>query len=97
MIPFDASGAFRPVAEGIELRRLAVRGATATLSAAAVLLALRVVPTVVLARLLTPADFGVVAMVTTFSLLLMSFGRSGFSEALIQSEEMNRFQAHAIC
>src|SRR5439155_11907332 len=93
MIPFDASGAFHPVAGGRELRRLAVRGAAATLSAAALSLALRVVPTVVLARLLTPADFGVVAMVTTFSLLLMSFGTSGFSEAVIQPEEMNRFQA----
>jgi PST family polysaccharide transporter len=93
MIPFDASGAFHPVAEGSELRRLAVRGAAATVSAAALSLALRVVPTVVLARLLTPADFGVVAMVTTFSLLLTSFGTSGFSEAVIQPEEMNRFQA----
>jgi PST family polysaccharide transporter len=93
MIPFDASGAFHPVAEGSELRRLAVRGAAATVSAAALSLALRVVPTVILARLLTPADFGVVAMVTTFSLLLMSFGTSGFCEAVIQPEEMNRFQA----
>ena len=93
MIPFDSSGAFHPVAEGSELRRLAVRGAAATLSGAALSLALRVVPTVVLARLLTPADFGVVTMVTTFSLLLMSFGVSGFSEAVIQPEEMNRFQA----
>src|SRR5216684_5111054 len=90
MIPFDASGAFHPVAEGRELRRFAIRGAAATVSAAALSLALRVVPTVVLARLLTPADFGVVAMVTTFSLLLMSFS---FSEAVIQLEEMNRAQA----
>jgi len=93
MIPFDASGAFHPVGEGSELRRLAIRGAAATLFAAALSLALRVVPTVVLARLLTPADFGVVTMVTTFSLLLMSFGTSGFTEAVIQPEEMNRFQA----
>jgi O-antigen/teichoic acid export membrane protein len=93
MIPFDASGAFRPVAEGSELRRLAVRGAAATISAAALSLVLRVFPTVVLARLLTPADFGVVAMVTTFSLLLVSFGISGFNEAVIQPEKLNRFQA----
>jgi PST family polysaccharide transporter len=57
------------------------------------MLALRVVTTVVLARLLTPADFGVVAMVTTFSLLLMSFGSNGFLEAVIQREEMDRFLA----
>ena len=93
MVPFDSSGAFHPAAEGRELRRLAVRGAAATVSGAAFSLALRVVPTVVLARLLTPADFGVVAMVTTFSLLLMSFGTSGFSEAVIQPEEMDRAQA----
>src|SRR6266404_1449769 len=93
MIPFDSSGAFHPVAEGGELRRLAVRGAAATLSAAALSLGLRVIGTVLLARLLTPTDFGVVAMVTTFSLLLMSFGTSGLSEAVIQREEINESQA----
>jgi PST family polysaccharide transporter len=93
MIPFDSSGAFHPVAEGGELRRLAVRGAAATLSAAALSLGLRVIGTVLLARLLTPTDFGVVAMVTTFSLMLMSFGTSGLSEAIIQREEIDRSQA----
>jgi PST family polysaccharide transporter len=94
VIPFDASGAFRPVAEGEggELRRLAIRGAAATLSTAALSLALRVVGTVILARLLTPSDFGIVTMVNTFSLLLMSFGSNGCSEAVIQPEEINRFQ-----
>jgi len=93
MIPFDAGGAFHPVAKDRELKRLAVRGAAATLSAAALSLPLRVVPTILLARLLMPADFGVVAMVTTFSLLLQSFGTSGFSEAVIQRKEMNRYLA----
>ena len=93
MIPFDPSGAFHPLAEGGELRRLSVRGAAATLSGAALSLGLRVIGTVLLARLLTPTDFGVVAMVTTFSLLLMSFGTSGLSEAVIQREEINESQA----
>lgn len=93
MIPFDASGVFHPIAEGGDLRRLAVRGAAATLSAAALSLGLRVIGTVALARLLTPTDFGVVAMVTTFSLLLMSFGTSGLSEAVIQRGEINKAQA----
>jgi PST family polysaccharide transporter len=43
----------------------------------------------VLARLLTPGDFGVVTMVTTFSLLLLNFGLNGFTEAVIQREELN--------
>jgi O-antigen/teichoic acid export membrane protein len=93
VIPFDASGAFRPTAVSNELRRLAIRGAAATVSAAGVGLAVQVVGTVILARLLTPADFGVVTMVTTFSLLLSSFGFNGFTEAVIQFEEMDHYTA----
>src|SRR5882724_12109364 len=93
MIPFDASGAFHPVAEGGGLRRVAVRSAAAALSAATLSLGLRVVGTVALARLLTPADFGVVTMVTTVSLLLTSFGLNGFTEAVIQFEEMDHYTA----
>jgi PST family polysaccharide transporter len=58
-----------------------------------VTLAIQTVATTVLARLLTPADFGVVAMVTTFSLFLMSFGLNGFTEAVIQCEEIDHFTA----
>jgi O-antigen/teichoic acid export membrane protein len=53
----------------------------------------QVISTVILARLLTPADFGVVAMVTTFSLLLVSFGLNGFTEAVIQSDEIDHYTA----
>lgn len=89
MTPFDASGAFHPVGASGELRRVAVRSAAAALSAATLSLGLRVVGTVVLARLLTPADFGLVTMVTTVSLLLANFGVNGFTEAVIQFEEMD--------
>lgn len=93
MVPFDGSGTFRPVAESSELRRHAVRGAAATISAAALGLGAQVISTVFLARLLTPADFGVVTMVTTFSLLLMGVGTNGFEETVIQRLEIDRFQA----
>ncbi len=89
MIPFDASGAFCPSAGSHDLRRLAVRGAAATISASILSLAAQVVSTVILARLLTPADFGVVTMVTTISLLLSSFGLNGFSEGVIQFEQID--------
>ncbi len=56
-------------------------------------LAIQVVATVVLARLLTPRDFGLVAMVTTFSLLLTNFGINGITEALVQREQIDRTQA----
>jgi PST family polysaccharide transporter len=49
-------------------------------------LAIQLVATVALARLLTPHDFGLVAMVTTFSILLSNFGVNGVTEALIQRE-----------
>jgi len=91
LTPFDQRGAFRPV--GGSLRRLAVRGAAVTVSAQGLALAVQLVATVVLARLLTPADFGIVAMVTTFSLLLVNFGLNGFTEAIIQQKEINHFTA----
>jgi PST family polysaccharide transporter len=93
MIPFDASGSFHPVVQGQELRRFAIRGAAASVSAQGLSLAVAVIGTVVLARLLTPADFGVVTMVTTFSLLLSSFGLNGFTEAIIQLDEMDQYNA----
>jgi PST family polysaccharide transporter len=86
--PFDENGVFRPAEEGGGLRRLAVRGAGVTVFSSGFGLAIQIVATVVLARLLTPADFGVVAMVTTFSLLLMNFGLNGFTEAILQREEL---------
>lgn len=93
MIPFDDSGAFHPRAESDQLRRLAVRGAAASVTASGLALGAQLVSTVILARLLTPADFGVVTMVTTFSLLAASFGLNGFTEAVMQSEEIDHFTA----
>lgn len=89
MRPFDASGAFAGVVLGDQqLRRRAVRGAGVTLFSGGMGLAIQVVSTVILARLLTPADFGVVAMVTTFSLLFANIGFNGLTEAIIQREDI---------
>src|SRR5271156_333539 len=93
MIPFDASGAFHLGKGGHELRRLAVRGAAATVSASAAALVAQVISTLILARMLTPADFGLVTMVTTFSLLLSSFGLAGFTEAVLQTEKITHLLA----
>ena len=93
MNPFDSNGAFRPERKGNTLRRLAVRGAAATVSAAALALGAQVISAVMLARLLTPADFGLLTMATTFSLLLASFGLNGFTEAIIQFQEIDHYTA----
>lgn len=75
------------------MRVLAVRNAGVTISTQWLSLLIQVVATFVLARLLTPADFGVVAMVSTFSLLLVNFGLNGFTEAIIQSEDITHLAA----
>jgi PST family polysaccharide transporter len=51
------------------------------------------IATVVLARLLAPADFGIVTMVGTFSLLVMNFGQNGYSEAVIQRKDIDHYLA----
>ena len=88
MKPFDASGTFHPVAKGDGLRKIAVRGASVTIFSSALSFAIQIAATMVLARLLTPADFGIVTMVTTFSLLLCSFGLNGFTELILQRENL---------
>jgi O-antigen/teichoic acid export membrane protein len=86
--PFNTNGTFHPVEKAEGLRRAAVRGAGVMVFAQGVSFAAQIIATVILARLLTPADFGVVTMVTTFSLLLSSFGLNGFTEVILQREEV---------
>ena len=89
MKPFDDNGKFQRIEVGSGLRRHAVRGAGVTVFAQGLVFASQLISTVVLARLLMPSDFGLVAMVTTFSLVLMSFGQNGYAEAVMQREEMD--------
>jgi PST family polysaccharide transporter len=91
MIPFDHSGNFRPVVQAAELRVLAIRGAGATIFSQGLSFAIHIVSTIILARLLTPADFGLVTMVTTFSLLFVNVGLNGFTEAILQRPQIDRF------
>lgn len=72
-----------------EVRRLAIQGAGVTIFSSGLGVAIQIVSTVVLARMLTPLDFGLVTMVTTFSLLLVNFGPNGFTEAILQAKVLN--------
>ena len=92
MKPFDANGCFAPTVPGggLALRQLAVRSAGLTIFSGIVGLAIQVIATVVLARLLVPRDFGLVTMVTTFSLLLANCGLNGITEAVVQRDQMDR-------
>ena len=67
-----------------------------TLLSGGVGVGIQVVATLVLARLLTPRDFGLIAMVTTFSLLLVNFGLNGLTEAIVQRDEITHDLASAL-
>jgi O-antigen/teichoic acid export membrane protein len=98
MKPFDQTGAFRPAANdgGANLRVFVVRSAGITSLSQVLRVLLQLASTVILARLLVPSDFGVMTMVTTFSLLFMNFGLNGFTEAVIQREDMDHRLASSV-
>jgi PST family polysaccharide transporter len=88
--PFDDNGAFAPSVPrgGQALRRMALRSAGAQIASGGVSLAIQIVGTVALGRLLTPRDFGLVTMATTFSLLVMNATANGFGDAALQVKEI---------
>jgi O-antigen/teichoic acid export membrane protein/glycosyltransferase involved in cell wall biosynthesis len=95
--PFDTNGVFNPTSTGAGgLRQLAVRGAGVTLLSGGVGLGVQIIATAVLARLIAPRDFGLVTMVTTFSLLLVNFGLNGLTEAVVQREVIDHRLASSL-
>jgi O-antigen/teichoic acid export membrane protein len=87
--PFDHAGEFQGCAENVGLARSTVRNAGITIFAQGCVFGIQLLGAIILARILTPADFGLVTMVTTFSLLLASFGLAGLTEAVLQTENIN--------
>ena len=75
-----------------DLRGRALRGASVTLVAQVCSYSIFTVGTIILARLLTPHDFGLVTMALSFSMLLQNFGTNGLIEATIQREEIHHKQ-----
>lgn len=89
MKPFDQRGQFVDSEFSSGLRRATIRGASVTVISAGCSLVIQIVSTMVLARILTPSDFGVVTMVTTFSLLVSNFGYNGFTEGILQKSTLD--------
>jgi O-antigen/teichoic acid export membrane protein len=75
-----------------DLRERAVRGALARVCAQAANLLLRVGSLVILARLLTPKDFGLVGMVTALTGVLNMFRDFGLSAATVQRAKVTEEQ-----
>ncbi len=79
-----------------DLKSRSIRGVMWTLTSQGSLFFLQSVSTMVLARLLTPADFGLVAMVTAISDLATPFADLGLSQATIQRKEISNDQINAL-
>ena len=79
-----------------DLKGRSIRGVTWTLTSQASLFVLQSVSTIVLAHLLTPADFGLVAMVTAISELATPFADLGLSQATIQRKQISNDQVNAL-
>ena len=75
-----------------DLRKRAVSGTLIATSAQATKFALNLISAVVMARLLMPEDFGLVAMVTTVTGFLLVFKDAGLSTATIQKAEITHAQ-----
>ncbi len=73
-----------------DLRGRAIRGGAITVASQFTKLAVTMVSTVVLARLLTPQDFGLVAMVAAVTGVLGLVQDSGLSMATVQKERVTR-------
>src|ERR1035437_1097688 len=79
-----------------DLKGRSVRGGLLTLTSQGAQFLMQTIATVVLARLLVPADFGLVAMVTAITGLGQAFADFGLSEATIQHPEISHDQVSTL-
>jgi O-antigen/teichoic acid export membrane protein len=79
-----------------DLKGRSVRGGLATVAGQAAQFVLQMSSAIALARLLTPADFGLVAMVTSVSALARVVADGGLSWATIQRDEINHDQVSTL-
>jgi PST family polysaccharide transporter len=80
------------VSEAAEFKRKSVRGGAAVVFSQVFGLALQLVTTVVLARLLSPTDYGLQAMVLSVTNFFSLFRDAGLSAATVQRETLTQQQ-----
>ena len=85
---------FRPSSH--DLARTVVHGATFTILGVAIRTLITVGSTAILARLLSPADFGLIAMATVITELGALFSNFGFGSILIQRPNISRIQLDTV-
>ena len=79
-----------------DLKGRSVRGGLLNVTSQGAQFFIQSIATVVLARLLTPAEFGLVAMVSTVTGLGQAFADFGLSEATIQRKDISQDQVSAL-
>jgi PST family polysaccharide transporter len=78
------------------LKQSAQRASVLNLTARGIDLFFQFISLMLLARLLTPADYGVFAMAMPFVWFLMNFGDLGLAAAVLQQPDLNERQASAV-
>jgi polysaccharide transporter, PST family len=78
------------------LKRDAQRASVLNLTGRSIELLFQFAGLAILARLLTPSDFGVYAMATPFVWIIMNFGDLGLASAVLQQRDLNEGQASAV-
>ncbi len=79
-----------------DIKGRSVRGGVVTVGAQAAKFILHIASTAVLAHLLTPAEFGLIAMVKVFTEFVNLFKDLGLSMATIQKEDINHQQVSTL-
>lgn len=79
-----------------DLKSRSVKGGFSTIAGQVVSFAMNISSTIILARLLTPEDYGLVAMVTAVTGFVTIFKDLGLSSAVIQKEHINQQQVSAV-
>ena len=79
-----------------DLKGRSVRGGLLSVIAQGTQVLVQSISTIVLARLLTPTDFGLVAMVTAVTVIAWGFADLGLTEATIQRKELTHNQVSTL-
>jgi O-antigen/teichoic acid export membrane protein len=93
--PADPNRYIRTDPMRLDLRRRSLRAGVVTVGAQAVLGAIAVLSTMVLARVLTPADFGLLAMVFSLTAFAATFRDLGLPMAMLHRETLDEREASA--
>ncbi len=79
-----------------DLRNKTFRAGIASITGRSAIILIRIISIIILGRLLTPNDYGLTAMVTSFTGLLTVFSGSGLSQAAIQDPSLTEERASAM-